>query len=157
MYPFYCTPKPGVPRSATHDSGMAGPTPTGWRAVSLALLLAPAAALLELKVWVAQWLPYAEQLDAANVSQYSDKWVHLGIFSLLSWIGAYAWRQPSMPRTRLLAGLLLMAVATECLQHWVPGRSASVADLLADLAGMALGALAAHALSRSPAYLHHGI
>jgi VanZ family protein len=41
-----------------------------------------------------------------------------------------------------------MALVTECLQHYVPGRSPSWADLLADLAGLALGMLMVRACVR---------
>ena len=126
--------------------------------VSLAFLLAPAESLLDTKIWVSRWLPFADRIDAMNATQHSDKWLHLGIFALLGWLGAQAWRQQPARRRQLLGGLLLVAVATECLQYWVPGRSPSLGDLLADLAGLLLGTLAARAgARRSQAYAHHGV
>lgn len=104
---------------------------------ALTLLLTPAAALLETRIWLATWLPFARQLDALDVAQNADKWVHLGLFALLGGLGRLAWSHRA-ERRQLLLGLLFMAIATEGLQHFIPGRSASVADVLADLAGLAL-------------------
>jgi VanZ family protein len=117
----------------------------GWRAafwlavlVTTLVLLLPGDAVLDTKVWMASWLPYAQVLDQSNVSEYSDKWVHLGLFALLGALAARLWWGQGMFKTAAL-GLLTLAVGTECLQHFIPGRGASVADLLADVAGLALG------------------
>lgn len=107
---------------------------------TLVLLLAPAATLLEARIWLATWLPFAAQLDALDVTRNTDKWIHLGLFVLLCALGRQAWRQPAQRRP-LLLGLLAMAGATEGLQHFVPGRSASLGDLLADVAGLALASV----------------
>ncbi len=108
---------------------------------SLVMLLAPAETVLQIKVWLASWLPFGKQLDQLDATQHSDKWIHFAVFGLLGWLGSQAWRLKSKARHRLLIGLLFMAVGTECIQHWVPGRSASLGDLLADLAGLTLGLL----------------
>lgn len=110
---------------------------------TLVMLLAPAETVLQIKIWLADWLPFVQQLDALDATQHSDKWIHFGVFALLGWLGSQAWHMKSVARHPLLIGLLFMAVGTECIQHWVPGRSASVGDLLADLAGLMLGLLVA--------------
>ena len=119
--------------------------PTRWRlsfllafVLSLALLLSPASVVLELKIWLASWLPYAAEIDRSDAFRHSDKWVHLGLFVALGLLGVRAWRQPGQ-RTLVWYGLIATAVATECLQHYIPGRSASLGDLSADLLGLALG------------------
>jgi len=119
--------------------------PTRWRtalllafALSLALLLAPASAGLALQTWPARWPPYAAEIDRSDAFRHSDKWVHLGLFVVLGLLGVRAWRQPGQ-RTLVWYGLIATAVATECLQHYIPGRSASLGDLSADLLGLALG------------------
>lgn len=122
--------------------------PVGWRVLFvLALLaalfglLAPAGLILELKIWVASWLPWAGQIDRSDVLQHADKWVHAAIFLVLGALGMRAWRLADQ-RRQLVAGLLLMAIGTEWAQHYIPGRSASLGDFAADLAGLLLGALA---------------
>lgn len=107
-------------------------------ALSLVVLLAPAATVLQAKIWLTTWLPYAREIDAADLTRHTDKWVHLSLFALLGLLGLRPW-QHSPWRSRTLKGLLLFAVVTECLQYYVPGRSASWADLLTDLLGLALG------------------
>ena len=106
--------------------------------LSLALLLSPASVVLELKIWLASWLPYAAEIDRSDAFRHSDKWVHLGLFVVLGLLGVRAWRQPGQ-RTLVWYGLIATAVATECLQHYIPGRSASLGDLAADLLGLARG------------------
>ncbi|HMN20910.1 MAG TPA: VanZ family protein [Ottowia sp.] len=132
--------------------------PGAWRllflaalAVALLGLLAPASTLLELKVWVSAWLPWAGELDRADALQHADKWVHAAIFLTLALLGLRAWPL-ARQRRHMLLGLVALAVATEWLQHYIPGRSASLGDFAADLAGLLLGALAfARLLPHPPA------
>lgn len=121
---------------------------SGWRAafwltvlITTLVLLLPGDAVLDAKVWIASWLPYAQALDQSSVSEYSDKWVHLGLFALLGSLAARLWWGLGFFKSATL-WLVMLAVGTECLQHFIPGRGASVADLLADVAGLALGAAA---------------
>ena len=120
---------------------------------SLLILLTPADLVLDSKVWLAHWLPFGKELDALDATQHSDKWIHLTVFAFLGWLGLKAWQEPLAPRRRVLFGLIFMAVGTECLQYWVPGRSASVADLVADLAGLMVGFLVARAGTRQWSYV----
>lgn len=145
---YTTTPRrPKTPAAGTRTTPLQPRRAAPWRllfwlgfALSLVLLLAPADSLTDARIWLASWLPFAAQLDALDVTHNADKWVHLGLFMLLGGLGRQAWSQPTQ-RRQLLLGLLCMAIATEWLQHYVPGRSASVADLLADLAGLALASL----------------
>lgn len=105
--------------------------------LTLLALLLPAADLLAAKVWVASWLPGAGWLDQAEFAAHGDKWTHAILFMALGCLAMGAWRSRSL---RLVWSLLGLAVATEVLQAWVPGRSPSLADALADAAGLAVGA-----------------
>ena len=110
--------------------------------LTLVCLLAPADAVLATKLWAASWLPMAAALDAADASAYSDKFVHAGLFALLGALAVRSWLLAPQ-RLRVVFGLLLLGVLTEVLQSRIPGRSASLADWLADALGLALGFLLA--------------
>lgn len=108
--------------------------------ITLLTLWLPASEVLALKVWVASWLPMAATLDAADASAYSDKLVHASLFAMLGWLAVRGWVLAPQ-RWRMVAGLLLLGVLTEALQTQIPGRSASLADWLADTLGLAMGML----------------
>ena len=77
-----------------------------------------------------------------------DKVVHLALFAVLAATGRWAGI-----RVRLLVvALAVYAAVSELLQAVTPlARSGSIADLLADLAGVALGVLAWSVLRRETA------
>jgi hypothetical protein len=77
-----------------------------------------------------------------------DKVVHVALFAVLAATGRWAGMRPWV----LAGGLALYAGASEVLQAVTPlARSGSPADLLADLAGVALGLVAWSVLRRAPA------
>lgn len=120
--------------------------------VTLLALLLPAPQVLAVKMWVASWLPGAAWLDQADLTQHGDKWTHALLFTTLGWLAMGAWRCRSK-RQRLAWSLLVLAVITEVLQAWVPGRSPSLADAVADALGLAVGAgLGWQVFSRAPAH-----
>ncbi len=88
-------------------------------------------------------LPEAPQPRALNI----DKVRHAAAYALLGALAARAMAAVAR-RTRTLAfvvaffAVLLVGTATEIIQAFVPGRSADIVDLGADLAGGILGALA---------------
>jgi hypothetical protein len=106
--------------------------------VSLVALLLPAPELLRLKLWVVRWWPWMLDLSRANDAPGADKWVHGGLFAVLGLLGALAWRG-MRARPALLLGLVVLGALTEWLQAYVPGRSMSAADWVADSAGALLG------------------
>lgn len=115
---------------------------------TLICLLSPASAILAIQVWVASWSPIVVALNAGDVSAYSDKLVHVSLFALLGCLAVRGW--PRAPQRWLPVGsLLLFGLLTEVLQTQIPGRSASLADWLADALGLAVGML----LWRPPAWL----
>jgi hypothetical protein len=106
--------------------------------VTLVALLLPAPELLRLKLWLVRWWPWMLDLSRANDAPGADKWVHGGLFAVLGLLGALAWRG-MRARPALLLGLVVLGALTEWLQAYVPGRSMSAADWVADSAGALLG------------------
>jgi len=67
---------------------------------------------------------------------YLDKVVHVAIFAAVVWAG----RRAGIPGVVLAAIFLAHAVVSELVQaELLPGRSGSVTDVLADVAGVVLG------------------
>lgn len=70
----------------------------------------------------------------------SDKLAHAGTFLLLAFLTDAAW--PERPiGWRSLALLALYGAGIEIVQHAVPNRAMSAADLVADIVGLLLYAL----------------
>ncbi len=103
--------------------------------------------------WIIRWL----QGDTARVLQHgvSDKLHHvLGYLTLtlcLMW-----WAVSQSQRTVMLLGLATAchAVATELLQHFVPGRTVDRGDFVANLTGVSLGVCAAVLIRRGQQPTH---
>lgn len=76
-------------------------------------------------------------------ANHADKWSHFVAYAALAILGTAAF--PGRP---LLVVVVLMAdgVAIELGQSWVPGRSGSLGDLLADAVGIAAGITAIRAI-----------
>ena len=117
--------------------------------LTLVSLLAPANRILTFKLWMVKWLPGGKWLDRNDVTAYADKWVHFSLFALLGYLAVRAWQLKSQ-RQRWLLVIFGCALATECLQNWIPGRSPSVADLIADFLGLCLGATISYTTSDPP-------
>lgn len=69
--------------------------------------------------------------------EQSDKLLHLLSFLALAALADLGWPRRGFDAVKYLP-LGLYGAATEALQHFVPGRSTSGWDLLADLAGIAV-------------------
>lgn len=106
--------------------------------ITLVLLLAPGEAILIAKIWVASWLPYAYAIDQSEVTRYGDKVVHFGLFLALAVLAALSWRGTTR-LAQVLVALVLLAVVTEILQNFIPGRGAEIIDLVVDLLGLGFG------------------
>jgi VanZ family protein len=101
-------------------------------------LLTPGEQVLAFKQWVYTWVPFAAQLDAADITHNSDKLVHATLFACMGFLAVRGW----LHRRQLvwvLLGVLWLAPQTEWLQAYIPGRGASVDDVLADVLGLAVG------------------
>ncbi|RMG34915.1 MAG: VanZ family protein [Gammaproteobacteria bacterium] len=72
--------------------------------------------------------------------EQSDKLLHLLDFLVLAALADLGWPRRGFDSVKYVP-LALYGAATELLQHFVPGRSTSGWDLLADLTGIALYAL----------------
>lgn len=109
----------------------------GWLLLTLVLLLMPGPWIAQGQSWLAAWLPLPG--EAAPGLGLSDKLVHGMLFAVLGLLAARLW--PIAPWFgRVMLALLLLGVATELAQHFIPGRAASPADFGADALGLLLGA-----------------
>ena len=73
---------------------------------------------------------------------------HVIVFALLAGTLGALRRRLRLERATLAVGLAALAAATEALQRHLPDRTPAAADLAADVAGIGLGLLCAHAASR---------
>jgi VanZ family protein len=84
-----------------------------------------------------------------DIATLSDKANHALAFLVLALLADF-----SLPRARFglakAAALLAFGVAIEAVQHFLPWREASAMDVVADLAGIALYAVAAPFVTRLP-------
>jgi VanZ family protein len=78
-----------------------------------------------------------------------DKWQHVAAFAALGVAAGRALPAGWSATWRATAGLLAYGVLIEAVQSQLPLRSASVADVLADAAGIALGLALAALLPRT--------
>jgi VanZ family protein len=76
----------------------------------------------------------------------SDKLGHLAAYACLALAGGIAYRG-GRSLFMIAAGLLLLGLGLELVQAFLPGRSASGYDVLANVIGTALGAAAAISIS----------
>jgi len=77
-----------------------------------------------------------------------DKLNHAGAFAVLTLVSIFAFARSQRNPWRLLVGLLCYGAAIEVAQSFTPTRSAEWGDLLADLIGMAAGAMLAMLIDR---------
>jgi VanZ family protein len=105
-----------------------------WSVIILIILALPGDELPELSFW--QFIPFF------------DKWVHFGLFFILSVLLDFGFsRQTNYKLLRsaslIAAGLFssLYAGLTELLQNFIFLRTADILDFLADIIGCILGAL----------------
>jgi hypothetical protein len=69
---------------------------------------------------------------------YADKVVHIAIFAIVAVAGLWA----RVPVTWLVSLLVVDAVSSELVQHWLlANRTGDPADVAADLVGVAVGLL----------------
>ncbi len=89
-------------------------------------------------------------LPMEQVQNFNDKLGHLLVFFLLAAITDHAY--PTTGFTLKKAGyLMLYGIAIECIQHFIPNRSFSFLDMLADVGGLFIfWLLATYVLIREP-------
>ena len=109
-------------------------------ALTLLMLWMPATEILIFKNWVANWLPGARWIDQSDITSQGDTWTHALLFMILGWLAMRGWRVRHQ-RQYLTFLLLAIAITTEIVQTWIPGRGPNVADFVADALGLAAGAI----------------
>ena len=112
--------------------------------LELSFKLARIGAALSLAVTVAGTLTPAEDLPPGLPA---DMLLHIVGFGVPTLLAAFSSRR-GRGLLRAVAIIALAAVASELAQAFIPGRTVSVFDLAANLAGMALGAAIGWALQR---------
>lgn len=79
------------------------------------------------------WALYVPRPPSVETGLPLDKVVHLGLFAVVTWLGLKAgWRW-------VVPLMVLQAFVSELIQWFMPNRGGDWWDLLADLAGVALG------------------
>lgn len=90
--------------------------------------------------------------SAVDVPPGTDKLVHVVVFGTVAWSGLRA----GLPAVPLLGVLLVHAPLSELVQApLVTGRSGDVRDVVADVVGVLIGALAARSATGPPAPSSH--
>lgn len=117
--------------------------------VSLAM---PGGGLEAIKLWIQTWLPW-QPSPGTGGDFPADKIVHALLFAVVAALTARGWRD-SFGVTAVLLYMLMLGVASELIQLFVPGRGADVLDVLADLTGSVIGVVYGYFLwgnKKSPA------
>jgi VanZ family protein len=98
---------------------------------------------LVLTISVGSLLPQQDSVPLGHL----DKLAHVGAYALTAFVGALG--APSRRGWWVVASAMLgLGVLMELLQSYVPGRSASVGDLVADVVGLTAGIWLAAAFLR---------
>lgn len=98
--------------------------------------------LLVLLLFVGTQMPGAWRDEAFRVTHLPWQLTKVAHFVVFALIAAVASARPlCFGLVRVLAGALVLAVATEGLQFWASNRSPSLADVGIDMAGAMLGVL----------------
>ena len=113
-----------------------------WLAILATLLvfvaLALPGALLEaIRLWCQTWLPW-QPTPGGGGDFPTDKVVHALLFAIVATFTARGWRD-SFGVMAVVLYMLMLGVASELIQFFVPGRSADMLDVVADLVGSVIG------------------
>jgi len=93
-------------------------------------------------IWTLSSLP-AHEIPAVNILGF-DKLEHIGVYCILMILVSYWSRDKHLPwaqRIFIISLFILSAAADEYHQTYIPGRSVSVYDLIANSLGIVLGSL----------------
>ena len=141
----------------------AGPAPTGkggdgrtlwyrrlaWVSLFsiIIILTLPGHWIEALQVWALTWWPWPSS-GLASSPLPIDKVIHASLFAVCAALFVRGWTTFRERWWVICLMLFLYGVVTEVIQYFVPGRSASIGDLLADAAGGVIGVVAALAYLR---------
>ena len=95
-------------------------------------------ALLAVLVAVVSWFAFKPD-SAADPVAHLDKLRHIGAFLCLAAVASMAWAARPGAAPSISGSLLAYGALIELVQSQLPTRSASLADLVADALGIALG------------------
>lgn len=90
--------------------------------------------------------------------EHFDKWVHVGLFAgesllLHRWLRHGVGSLQASPVATTWVAATVLALMSEGIQHFVPGRFTDASDVVADLVGVLLWSVAHLALRSRPALL----
>lgn len=106
--------------------------------IVLILLSLPGHWIQAIQSYLYPWWPWRDSGIASSDFPF-DKVVHTSLFLLCGALFVRGWRELRQRWYIIFALLLVYAVLTEVLQIFIPGRSASVWDLMADVLGIGAG------------------
>jgi VanZ family protein len=106
--------------------------------VTSILLLIPGSLTLWLAEWAYQWWPWPSS-GIASADYPVDKLVHVLLFALCGYLFCKEWIKTSRKVAILYALFFIYGLLIELLQILIPGRGASVGDLIADNVGVVIG------------------
>ncbi len=101
----------------------------------LVLLCLPGSWIEALQSYINVWPPSESESTDFPI----DKVVHAFLFSLCAALFIRGWNNLRQRWYLVCALLLLYGLVTELIQRYIPGRSSSFGDLLADGAGIGFG------------------
>jgi VanZ family protein len=90
-----------------------------------------------LSIWVASSLP-SDSLPSYEIFSM-DKLLHFGVYFVLGFLVMKSARQMSLKRSKvhyLYVFLFVSSIADEWHQHFIPGRSVSIWDFVANATGL---------------------
>jgi len=93
-------------------------------------------------IWTLSSLP-AQEIPAVNILGF-DKLEHIGVYFILMILVAYGLKGKHLPWAKwifIISLFILSAAADEYHQTYIPGRSVSVYDLMANSLGIIFGSL----------------
>jgi len=91
---------------------------------------------LLLVVWFVSFLAVIP-VDVSSGIGLSDKILHAMAFAVLMLLIDFSWPQTGLTVTKF-AAVVAYGVLIEAVQYFIPYRDASIVDILADVAGMAV-------------------
>lgn len=106
--------------------------------ITLAVLVIPGSVIDWLMLWAYQWWPWRSSGLASGVISI-DKLIHGALFAVCGALVVKGWLEPLGRWQWMYLFLVCYGVATELLQSFIPGRGASIGDLVADCIGAGLG------------------
>ena len=116
------------------------------------LFLTPGALGDALLLWVFQWWPVPSSGMASGEFPV-DKVVHVWLFGLLGYLFCKEWIKTRRSVVKLYVLLFLYGAGIELLQILIPGRGASIGDLVADNVGIVMGFYLAMRVKEMPGKL----